>query len=271
MSDSKEPNYFSDDLSPQLRQCTTKEKYLANFSGLGEQHTVVGEATVYYLYSKVAIPNIKKFNPDAKLIAMFRDPAEVLYSVHSYFIYEFFIEKKDFMTAWNSQAALRQGNAAASEHREFPFLHYRELASFGEQLQRAYTHFPPQQVKVIFYEDLRRDPGAVYAEVLSFLGVPHDGRTDFPVINAVKRHRIDLLGRVLHNMPVPLTRSAKAVKRALGLKTLGIGRLARKVDADARRPAAMPEDIRQTIVAELRPDIELLEKLTGRNLSRWKM
>jgi Sulfotransferase domain len=271
MSDFKEPNYFSDDLSPQLRQCTTEGSYLAIFSGLGEHHTVIGEATVFYLYSKMAIPNIKKFNPDAKLIAMFRDPAEVLYSVHSYFIYEFFIDKKDFMTAWNSQAALTQGNALANRHTELPFLHYRELASFGEQLQRAYTHFPPQQVKVIFYEDLSRDPGAVYAEVLNFLGVPHDGRTDFPVVNAIKRHRIDLLGRALHNMPVSLTRSARAVKKALGLKTLGVGRLARKVDADTRRPAAMPEEIRQTIIAELRPDIELLEKLTGRNLSRWKM
>jgi hypothetical protein len=218
----------------------------------------------------MAIPNIKKFNPDAKLIAMFRDPAEVLYSLHSYFIYQFLIDKKDFMTAWKSQAALTQENAPGSRHTELPFLHYRELASFGEQLQRAYTHFPSQQVKVIFYEDLSRDPGAVYTEVLNFLDVPHDGRKDFPVINALKRHRIDLLGRVLHNMPVSVTRSAGAVKKALGLKTLGVGRLARKVDVDARRLAA-PEDIRQTIIAELRPDIELLEKLTGRNLSRWKM
>ena len=271
MSDVKEPNYFSDDISPQLRQCTTEEAYFANFSGLGEQHTVMGEATVFYLYSKMAIPNIKKFNPEAKLIAMFRDPAEVLYSVHSYFIYEFYIDKQDFMTAWNSQAALTQADSPACRNTGLPFLHYREFASFGEQLQRAYTHFSPQQVKVIFYEDLSRDPGAVYAEVLNFLGVPHDGRRDFPVINAIKRHRSDLLGRVLHNMPVSLTRSAKAVKKALGLKTLGVGRLARKIDADASRPAPMPEDIRQTIIAELRPDIELLERLTARDLSRWKM
>ena len=83
MSDFKEPNYFSDDLYPQLRRCTTEESYFANFSGLGEHHTVIGEATVYYVYSKTAIPNIKKFNADAKLIAMFCDPAEALYSVHS--------------------------------------------------------------------------------------------------------------------------------------------------------------------------------------------
>ena len=132
MSDIKEPNYFSDDLGPQLRRCTTEEQYLANFSGLGEHHTVVGEATVFYLYSKVAIPSIRKFNPDAKLIAMFRDPVEMLYSVHSYFIYEFYIDKKDFVTAWNSQAALTQENPLASRHMELPFLHYRELATFGE-------------------------------------------------------------------------------------------------------------------------------------------
>jgi Sulfotransferase domain len=270
MSDFKEPNYFSDDLSSQLRRCTTEESYLANFSGLTERHTVIGEATVFYLYSKMAIPNIKKFNPDAKLIAMFRDPAEMLYSAHSYFIYEFFIKNQDFISAWNSQEALTRGNAPASRQMELPYLHYRELAAFGEQLQRAYTHFPRQQIKVIFYENLSRDPGAVYAEVLDFLDVPHDGRKDFPIINAIKRHRIDLLGRVLHNMPDTLTQGARVVKTSLGLRTLGVGRLARKVDADARRPVAMPENIRQTIISELRPDIEVLEELTGRNLSCWK-
>lgn len=270
MSDFKEPNYFSDDLAFQLRRCTTEERYLANFSGVGEHHAVIGEATVFYLYSRTAIPNIKKFNPEAKLIAMFRDPAGMLYSAHSYFIYEFFIENQDFLMAWNLQAALTPGDATASRNMELPFLHYRELASFGEQLQRAYTHFPKQQIKVIFYEDLSRDPGAVYAEVLDFLHVPHDGRKDFPIINAIKRHRIDFLGRVLHNMPLTVTQSATAVKKVLGLKTLGVGRLARKVDAEVRRPAAVSENIRQTIISELGPDIEFLEKLTGRNLSHWK-
>jgi len=270
MSDFKEPSYFSDDFDPRFRKSATEETYLENFSGVGDQHTVVGEATVYYLYSKTAIPNIKNFNPDAKLIAMFRDPAEMLYSLHSYFIYELFIEKQDFMTAWNEQAARTQLDSPAGPQTEPPFLHYREVASFGEQLQRAYAYFPPPQVKVIFYEDLSHDPGAVYADVLKFLGVPHDGRQNFPVVNAIKRHRSDLLGRALLNMPAWLTRSAQAVKKALGLRTLWVGRLARKVDTDASRPAAMPEDIRQTIIAALRPDIELLEKLTARDLSRWK-
>jgi hypothetical protein len=271
MSDFKEPSYFSDDFSPQFRKCTTEETYLEVFSGLTEHHKVVGEATVYYLYSRTAIPNIKMFNSDAKLIAMFRDPAEMLYSLHSYFIYELFIKKKDFLTAWNSQAARTRGDCLPGQYTEPPFLHYREVASFGEQLQRAYTHFSPQQIKVIFYEDLNRDPAAVYAEVLNFLGVPHDGRQDFPVVNASKRHRIGLLGKVLHHMPASLTRSATAAKKALGLKTLWVGGLARKLDTDATRLDAVPGDLRSTIIVELRSDIELLEKLTARDLSRWKM
>jgi hypothetical protein len=52
---------------------------------------------------------------------------------------------------------------------------------------------------------------------------------------------------------------------------LWVGRLARKLDTDATRLDAMPGDIRSTIIAELRSDIELLEKLTARDLSRWKM
>jgi hypothetical protein len=43
-----------------------------------------------------------------------------------------------------------------------------ELAAFGEQLQRAYTNFTRQQIKVIFYENPTRDQRAVYAKVLTF-------------------------------------------------------------------------------------------------------
>ena len=71
MSTVKEPHFFAKDLGsyPHIK---TDEEYAALFAGANEQHLRVGEASVYYLRSAVAIPNIREFNPDARLIAMFR-------------------------------------------------------------------------------------------------------------------------------------------------------------------------------------------------------
>ena len=272
MSDPKEPSYFCDDFSPQFRRCTDEKTYLQTyFAGAGEHHKVVGEASAMYLYSKTAVHNIKIFNPGAKLIVLFRDPVEMLYSFHARYVYDFVIEEKDFVASWNLQTVRSQGECLTSRCVEPAFLQYRAVASFGEQLQRVYSYFPRQQVKVIFYDDFNRDPAAVYADVLDFLGVPHDGRHDFPVINANRHHRLDWLGKVLHDMPPSLTRTVAALKKSLGIKTLWVGRLARKFDTAESRREPIPEDMRQKILLELQSDIELLEKLTSRDLSPWKV
>lgn len=42
---------------------------------------VIGEASVYYLYSKKAAQNIYKYNPNSKILIMLRAPTEVMYSL----------------------------------------------------------------------------------------------------------------------------------------------------------------------------------------------
>ena len=43
-------------------------------------------------------------------------------------------------------------------------------------------------VKVLVFDDLRADTGAVYRDALAFLGVPDDGRSEFPRVNENKVH-----------------------------------------------------------------------------------
>ena len=271
MSSIKEPSYFCDDFSPRWRKCTDEVTYLKRFfRGVGKEHTMVGEASAMYLYSTTAVKNIRSSNPNAKIIVMLREPVEMLHSLHSRHLYDFYIEKEDFRESWNLQAARSRGENRSSLCLEPAFLQYREVASFGKQLQRVYACFPRPQVKVIFYEDFKNNPDTAYADVLSFLGIDHDGRKHFPVVNANQHHRVYWLGKLLHVKPDGLTRTANAVKRALGLKTLGVGRVARKLDAVGGQRESMPQSTRQEVALALRSDIELLEKLTGRDLSHWK-
>ena len=102
------------------------------------------------------------------------------------------------------------------------FLQYGDAARLGAQLRRVYESFPPEQVKVIVFDDLRADTAAVYRESLAFLGVPDDGRTEFPRVNENKVHRAESVARFTQRPPRALVAAARGVKRVSGVERLGV-------------------------------------------------
>ena len=83
-------------------------------------------------------------------------------------------------------------------------MQYAELGRFGTQTERLLSIFPREQVKLILYDDFAASPQQVYDEVIEFLGIPHDGRTEFPRINENKRARLDWLRDFYRKPPPPL-------------------------------------------------------------------
>ena len=80
MSHPKEPHYFSTDI--ENGGIRNKEKYEDCFSHSDGNAVAVGESSTLYLYSKVAVQNICKYNKDAKFITMIRNPIEIARSFH---------------------------------------------------------------------------------------------------------------------------------------------------------------------------------------------
>ena len=68
---------------------TSEEDYLRCFRHAGNEK-IVAEASVYYLFSRVAAEKIKAYSPDAKILIMIREPTEFLYSWHSALVSEIF-------------------------------------------------------------------------------------------------------------------------------------------------------------------------------------
>ena len=57
------------------------QEYLAQSDHVGDEK-IIGEASPDYLYSELATQNIFDLNPEIKLLAILRNPAERLYSMH---------------------------------------------------------------------------------------------------------------------------------------------------------------------------------------------
>ena len=72
---------------------------ISSFSPARKGEKRLGEASVWYLYSKTAAQEIYSFNPDAQIVVMLRNPADMLYSQHSQFLYNGNEDIEDFSEA----------------------------------------------------------------------------------------------------------------------------------------------------------------------------
>jgi hypothetical protein len=269
MSPVKEPHFFAKDLG-QYPLVKTLDDYMKLFAESAPEHVRVGEASVYYLRSSEAISNIHDFNPAAKIIAMFRNPVDMVYSLHSQLLYWSEETESDFETAWRLQERRSQGVDLPRTCRE-PFLvQYAQVARFGTQAQRLLSIVPPAQVKLLLYDDFAASPQDVYGEVIDFLGIPHDNRTEFPRINDNKRAGVAWLRDFMRKPPPVLRGTYRSLKRRVGAK--GIGALKNKIidlnTVSERRPPLLPA-FRAELVEAFRDEVALLSRILNRDLSGW--
>lgn len=263
----KEPHYFATDF-PSHRYVTSESDYLKLFEGAGEC-AAIGEASSWYLYSNEALENIRRFAPDARIIAMVRNPIEMVPSMHGQLFRDFAETEPDVRRAWEIQeerrdpSRLPKGRNTRYDPRTFQ---YGDACRLGEQVERLYRLFPAEQVRVVLFDDLSRDARAVYESVLEFLGLPPDGRRDFPVANVRREYRSRRAGRWIFRIWSALSR----LKSRIGiLATFG---WFKRLERFTMRPieAVEPDPEFSALLArEFRADIELLSRRLGRDLSHW--
>jgi hypothetical protein len=265
----KEPHFFARDLDSYPR-IKSLEDYRGLFMSARPEHLAVGEASVYYLRSTVALANIRAFNPEARIIAMFRNPVEMVYSLHSQLLFMREENEPEFERAWRLQERRRQGLDLPPRVRSPQLVQYAEIGRFGTQVQRVLASFPADQVKLILYDEFAASPRVVYDDVLAFLDLPHDGRSEFPRINENKRARLSWLSELYRKPPVTLHRAFRGLKRALGSETVTAVRN-RIVDLNTARAGRDPlsPELRAELVDTFREEVALLGRIMGRDLSHW--
>lgn len=271
MSTPKEPHYFATDL-PGYRVISTADAYADLFAGATESQTVLGEASVFYLYSREAIPAIRTYNPQAKIIVMLRNPVDMVYSMHAQVLHSTDEDQPDFLTAWQLQAERRMGKNLPRNCRAAAILQYRDLCSLGEQVERLLGVFPREQVKIILFDDFKRDPRRIYQDVLGFIGVPDDGRSEFPVINANKFRRFYRLSEFFVNPPEWFYRLWAAAKKLPGLNERTAQNFhdwLERANTRVTGRSALAPDVRAMLVNEFRGDVEHLSHILHIDLSSW--
>jgi hypothetical protein len=126
------------------------------------------EVTPIYIFWPPSIERIRAYNPDAKLIFLFRDPYERAWS-NWCMEYVFGRETLSFAEAIREGTRRMEGLTLLAPERRY--LTYVERGLYGEQVRRALAHFPREQLLFLRSEDLRDDHAATLARISTFIGL----------------------------------------------------------------------------------------------------
>lgn len=264
MPEIKEPHFFAHVEHGReviLRSLLSKvvgseEEYLDLFEG-APPGSVTGEASPFYLYDRDAPYRIKEKAPDARIIALLRDPVERAHS--SYLVARLEgRESLSFSEAIAKDYALPRKGLGVSHL-------YVELGLYWEQVKRYLDVFGPDRVRVYLYDDLAADASGVVEEVCDFLGVRFGDGSFFDPAQKHGGYKVPRNGMVKFIMGSPRLRSLALAVTPRPLLTflrdryLFVAPPKPSITAQARR-------FLQSTFAE---DVERLQALIGRDLSAW--
>ena len=173
MSSQKEPDYFSDKAINEQgmyygkNRINTLDKYESLF--VQKESVVYGEASVSYLFYENVAEDIKKYNPNAKIIIMLRNPIERAFS-HYLMDYRLGLISDSFENII----------AKKSKHKNAHLFYqqYIEVSKYATQIQRYLDFFEKENILFIDYEDFKKNVSKTVGKVYSFLNISAEFAAD---------------------------------------------------------------------------------------------
>jgi hypothetical protein len=225
-----------------------RDEYRRLFRNASDE-IAVGEASVSYYWLSSSAAAIRATIPDARLIFVLRDPAEMAFSMYLASLAE------DPSPSFRARF-LASANMSDMWHQVV------EAPKHATNLTRFLDLFPRKQISIYLYEDFRERPREMLHDIFEFLGV----RPDYPVDLSEQR-----------NVPrIPRNRRLHALRlRLFGrmpLRSLLPPPIRDRVLRWYARPRAevrMEAADRRMVIDHYRAEIERTAELVARDLSAW--
>ncbi|MBT6515197.1 MAG: hypothetical protein HOK65_10530 [Crocinitomicaceae bacterium] len=240
-----------------------------NYKGIIDQfrnNQLIGDASVWYLYSKTAAQEIHELNPDCKIIICLRNPMELIPSLHNQHLKGGDESEIDLNKALNAD----HRNERIPRGVQFKYRpKYIDTVDFEQQIRRYTELF--KQVLFVFHEDMKADFKDTVQRIEAFLGL--DQRERINAIQSNKRQHIkhpDLL-KTIKKKPILL----KGVFRTLvpnknwRHKIMTRAETAALTDSNINENQLISEENMEVVTALIQKQLPHLKELTGRDCSNW--
>jgi len=261
----KELHFFGADIKPKVRPI--EREYIEYFQNAGNKK-ILGEASVWYLFSEMAASEIKKFSPDAYILIMLRNPVDAMRSLHSQRLYDGNENVSDFEKAVGFDEQRKKGILIQDYLDYYELPGYKENYMYSNQVKRYLDTFGNQKVHIILYEDFSANTKKTVEETLLFLQVEPRLKIDFKVINQNKQIKSMYLHQLIKKPPKNLRRFARVILPFKQLRHVLMANIFKKNVQEKKREEKYSHfDV--FLKEFFSEDIKLLAKMINRDLSNW--
>lgn len=253
MSPVKEPRFFSYDRNnpeqkkSSLLRIKDLSGYEALFDGVNNE-MAIGEASPGYLTSDFAAEKIYALLPQAKLIAILRNPIDRAYSAYQ-------MEVRAGKEARSVEEVLISDSIIVQRGK-----YYQGIKNYIDRFGKASLH-------IILFEDLLNEPSSVIKGIFQHLGVDDTFSPDMTNRHneggLIRRSGFANIYKFFKQYP----RLKKKLKQVLP-KWLR-NRWTEKKLSSKERAKPLPEAVRRSLCEYYREDIESINREFGLDLSHW--
>lgn len=228
------------------------EEYLADFEPKAEPVTY-GEVCPSYIHFENASVNIKRYIPDAKIMAILRNPVDRFYSSYHYRRL-----KRSGMSEFTEIVDSIRNNTMDIHTQRF-----LDIGLYYKHLMRYYEKFPRENIKILIFDDLSKRPRKLMNSIMEFIGLEEFPFNLEQIFNRTGNAKFGWLYKHLRgsttanflrkNLPTKLYQNT----RQLGEKIL------------LRPSDPIPEPERKYLQEFFREDLLKLQELIQLDLSDW--
>lgn len=284
----KEPHFFlqhdTRGLDAAALRDLVEREYLARYYAQCSLDRDTGvDGSVSYLYAPAELVPVLSLWPDARFVIAVRDPMTMLPSLHARLKYTGDETIESFEDAWAAIPDRAAGRRIPRSCYEPRWLRYDEAGRFGSYVEAFFAHLGRERCFVSLFDDLVADPAGQYRAICAFAGIEPFAGTDFSPRRESRGFRFGWLQRLLKRPPT-FARDYLAGKQ--------FAQRERSLDDPAREDKVaekffsirkrilrwnriplpkrpVPTWVQEQIRERLKPEIDHLAKLIGRDLSHW--
>lgn len=237
----KEPKYFM----PHLKESVSLREYRRLYSQ-AEGFAAIGDASATYLMGDEVPERIREVRPDARIVAILRDPVERAYSDF------LFALSRGEESETSFAEVLRRYQKPTARHWHMS-RYYIQGGMYDEQVRRYQQVFGAEQVLVLLFEELKNNPRNLFIRLASHIGANPGFFATADFSESQNPYR----------MPKSMaTRAARRLRISVLVPEFVMARL-RPLFFDTKKPT-MDNESRSLLQKIYEPSLARLEDLLGR-------
>jgi len=226
----------------------TQEQYLSLFEAADGQKAI-GEASPVYLDNPGVAKRIASFDPEAKIIVSLRDPVARAVSGYQMWV--------------RSGKERRPPNLALR-----PGERWVEGSIYAPKLEKYYEHFPPENIKVILFEDLVKDTTNVVRDLFDFLSVARNyGVNTRSAYNSGGMPRSRVAQNFLYRLKTVSRKNPELAKFA----PKWLRRTYHYARTKNLQPIEIPEEVERRLAEYFADDAKQVARITGIDTDVWQL